>query len=102
MDERNFSLSYLVPIGKELAQLLPKKESEGFLAKINAYYLGDPRSLSGMLIGNVRLLVNEVRRLRKRNEELVKENKALKQIDAFMLLKLIDERGGNKNKEEKI
>ncbi|HWR25784.1 MAG TPA: hypothetical protein VN278_06055 [Methanosarcina sp.] len=79
MDERNFSLSYLVPIAKELARVLEGKERDGFLSKIQAYYLDDPRSLSGMIIGNSRLLINEVLRLRKKNDELRKENRELKQ-----------------------
>ncbi|HWR25962.1 MAG TPA: hypothetical protein VN278_06960 [Methanosarcina sp.] len=83
MNERTFSLSYLVPIGKELARMLDGKEREGFLSKIQAYYLDDPRSLSGMLIGNSRLLINEVLRLRKKNDELQKENRELKQGDLW-------------------
>ncbi|HWR26184.1 MAG TPA: hypothetical protein VN278_08070 [Methanosarcina sp.] len=83
MNESSFSLSYLVPIGKELSKVLKEKERDGFMAKIQAYYLDDPRSLSGMLIGNARLLINEVLRLRKQVEELRKENMLLKQLDFY-------------------
>ncbi|HWR25469.1 MAG TPA: hypothetical protein VN278_04455 [Methanosarcina sp.] len=96
MNERNFSLSYLVPIAKELARVLEGKERDGFLSKIQAYYLDDPRSLSGMLIGNSRLLINEVLRLRKQITELQKENKALKQIDMFLLMKEIEKQSGKR------
>lgn len=95
MDEKVFSLSYLSPIAKELARALGKKEAEGFLDKVNAYYLNDPRSLSGMCIGNIRLLINELLRLRKETEKLRKENSALRQIDYFLLLKEMG-KGGDK------